>query len=231
MVSVFLPNYSLNPHSNNDGRVLATTCVPPINSILLSMRRSERSTNRYDYKVLSTIGTTEQDKHSLLKQDEGEDSGSQADIDISENQLEAEESLANSREEDIEISALFANLKVNSVADSEESSSDVEESSNIVKSVLTDTHERTLANSVVTAGDDTLGDQHSTSDTNRQVSVSSVMDVNQLTVNESTAYDDITDFLDENEVDDVGDDPYEYESLIKRAKDHRSKFRSIQINL
>ena len=90
------------------------------------MRRSDRSTNRYDYKVLATIGTTEQDKHPLFKQDE-EDSGSQTDSDLGENQLEAEKSLVNSGEEDIAISALFANLTVNSVADSNESSSDVED--------------------------------------------------------------------------------------------------------
>ena len=36
------------------------------------MRRTERKTERYDYKVLATVGTTEQDKYSLYKEDSDE---------------------------------------------------------------------------------------------------------------------------------------------------------------
>ena len=48
------------------------------------MRRTERKTERYDYKVLATVGTTEQDKYSLYKEDSDESNQSLRDASFQE---------------------------------------------------------------------------------------------------------------------------------------------------
>ena len=103
------------------------------------MRRSQREPKRYDYKVLATIGTTDQDQHPLFKEEalnnENQDTvqnvitieASQEDVVLIKTQDnviggEAPQDIDDVAEGDDTVSALFANLTINSAVDSDENS-------------------------------------------------------------------------------------------------------------
>ncbi len=202
------------------------------------MRRSERNTKPCDYKVLSTIGTTKQDKKPLFKQD-CENQGSCCDETTSAVHQDVEKTAAN-----IEVSALFAK-------DSDENiSSDNEETVHVDEENITNTPHIADGDSNLNVDQQTsaLSDivnvivntdvnvtehsnQPSSSNQNLPTSSSPTMEQQQLTVDEATVAENIADFFDENEICDVGDDPSDYESLTKQAEEYRSTYRSIHIQL
>ncbi len=197
------------------------------------MRRSDRTTYRYDYKVLDTVGTTKQDKYPLYKDDDDDRIDTQA----SENNHQINiESSTPSVEENF-VSELFANNTINSAVSADtENLVPVEEGTSI-----TSNHSE--------GGISNLDRQHISGpsyDANVNVSVNQItnplsssssnmttttMDVTQLAVDEATVSDDIDDFLGENEASDVGDDPGDYDALARRAEVFRSNFRSIHKQL
>ena len=196
---------------------------------LLLMRRTSRSTKRYDYKVLSTVGTTEQDKYSLLHENET-DSDESIESNESDGVVDVvlQEAKAHSEEEDTAVSALFANLTINSVAESEEGLLS-DELLRINGHSSTDVHHSADGNS--SECENPSGEHSFSSNTHRHTTAPPTMDATQLSVAEATISDDIEDFLDENEVSEVGEDQSEYDALIKRAEDFRSNYRSVHNQL
>ena len=61
--------------------------------------------------------------------------------------------------------------------------------------------------------------------------MAAALDVGQLTIGEATVSDDIDDFLDENDVHEVGDNPGDFDSLAKRAELYRTSFRGLHKQL
>ena len=203
------------------------------------MRRTYRATNRYDYKVLSTIGTTEQEKYPLLKDS--------SDVKHQESQRDIEDSVHSENEGCVPANEMFQESHHEDIPsdDVEIELVDEVENSEFVATVEQDTSITNIHHSdessnlesdqhLDTPSDDANSNQPSSSNADPQLlttSISRKMDVNQLTVDEATVSEDIDDFLDENSVDEIGDDSSEYDSLAKRAEDFRSNYRSIHKQL
>ena len=232
------------------------------------MRRTQRDTKRYDYKVLATIGTTDQDQYPLLKEDvvnnDNQDIGQnviaseapQEDVQVNnESQDSVQNVIASEALQDVDdvaegddtVSALFANLTINSAVDSDNNSLyDTDEEIRVVEEITNDnqvaddisnTDQQLNAlsdNGNVDVNANVSSSQSVPSSSSNEANITNskvTMDINVLTVDEATVSEDIDDFLDENELCDVGEDPSEYDSLAQKAEAYRSSYRSLHNKL
>ncbi len=188
------------------------------------MRRSERTSDRYDYKVLNTIGTTEQDKHPLYKSNSSDITDQVIQSDGNTVQINIEPSLNsedNSERTASDAEQVEEHTNITNVHHSDEGSSNL--------GLLDEQHQQHINTPSDSINVNHTGDQASSS--NNTFRTTTAMDLDQLTIDEATVSEDIDDFLDENDVLEVGDNPGDFDSLVKRAELYRTSFRGVHKQL